>query len=146
MSRLGKIGLFLNVALALFFAVWGFGVYSNRMDWKAESKERQDQLRKLGDALKKTVTEVETTRPQYAQQDARRPILDKWYADQLESLRSGKGVPKELVYKKGVLQYDAQGLPQLAQSSMPPTSLSMAWQASTASTNSTPLCKNRFAR
>jgi hypothetical protein len=113
MSRLGKIGLFLNVALGLFFAVWGFGVYSNRMDWKAESKDRQDQLRKLGDALKKIVPEVEASRPLYIQQDARRPILDKWYADQLESLRSGKEMPKALVYKKGVLEHDAQGLPQL---------------------------------
>ena len=115
MSRLGKIGLFLNLALSLFFAVWGFGLYTNRMDWKAETKERADQLRKMGDARNKLLPELETLKAQYLKEDARRPILDKTYAELLESLRSGKDTPKALVYIKGNLQYDAQDLPRLGE-------------------------------
>jgi hypothetical protein len=114
MSRLGKFGLWLNLALALFFAVLGFGIYVNRMDWKAESKDRQDQLRKLGEAWKTGPFKVEESRAEFAKQEARRPVLDKWEADHIESLRSGKDKPRDLVYNnKGVLQYDAQDLPRL---------------------------------
>ena len=115
MFRLGKLSLWLNLALAVFFAIWGFGLYSNRMDWKAESKDRSDQLRKLGAEISKMVPEVEATRPLAGQQDDRRPKLNAWYAAQLESLRSGKDKPKALVYNKGLLQYDAQGLPKLGE-------------------------------
>lgn len=115
MSRLGKIGLWLNLALGIFFAVWGFGVYSNHMDWKAETKERADQLKKISDARNKIQAEVNATRPLFEVQEARRPGLDKFYADQLEKLRSGKERPKALVYNKGVLVYDAQGLPRLGE-------------------------------
>jgi cell division protein FtsB len=115
MSRLGKAALFLNVALGIFFAVWGFGLFSNRIDWKAETKERSDLLRKLGDARNKVLEQVEATRNLPVAQDNRRPVLDKFYADQLENLRNGKGRPKALVYSKGVLQYDAQGLPRLGE-------------------------------
>ena len=89
MSRLGKPSLYLNLALAIFFAVWGFGLYSNRLDWKTESKDRADQLRKLSAEINKMVPAVEETRSLPVVQDLRRPELDKWYAAQLESLRSG---------------------------------------------------------
>ena len=94
MSRLGKLSLWLNLALAVFFAVWGFGLYSNRMDWKAESKDRSDQLRTLGAEITKMDPEVEATRPLAVKQDERRPKLNAFYAAQLESLRSGKEKPK----------------------------------------------------
>src|SRR5947209_5599634 len=114
MSRLGTIGLWLNLALAIFFAVWGFGVYSNHLDWKAETKDRADQLKKISDTRNKIQAEVNATRPLFEHQEARRPILDKFYADQLEKLRSGKERPKALVYNKGVLVYD-QELPRLGE-------------------------------
>jgi hypothetical protein len=113
MSRLGKIGLWLNLALGIFFAAWGFGVYSNHMDWKAETKDRADQLKKISDARNKAQAELNATRPLYEEQERRRPVLDKFYAEQLEKLRSGKERPKALVYNKGVLAFDAQGLPLL---------------------------------
>jgi len=115
MSRLGTIGLWLNLALGIFFAAWGFGVYSNRMDWKAETKDRADQLKKVSDARNKALGELNGIRPRVQQAESRRPILDKFYADQLEKLRSGKERPKALVYKKGVLEYDAQDLPRLGE-------------------------------
>jgi hypothetical protein len=114
MSRLGKIGLFLNLALALLFAVWGFGIFINRTDWTAESKARADQLQKLSQARNKLLEQLEATTPLYITQEKRRPLLDKFYADQLESLRSGKDQPRALIYNKGVLQYDpATTLPRL---------------------------------
>jgi hypothetical protein len=115
MFRLGKLSLWLNLALAVFFAIWGFGLYSNRMDWKAESTERSNQLRKLGGEISKMVPEVQATRPLAGKQDERRPQLNAWYAAQLENLRSGKDKPKALVYNKAVLQYDAKGLPALGE-------------------------------
>jgi hypothetical protein len=115
MFRLGKLSLWLNLALAVFFAIWGFGLYSNRMDWKAESKDRSDQLRKLGGEISKMVPEVEATRLKPVKQDERRPQLNAWYSAQLENLRSGKEKPKALVYNKGVLEYDTQGLPKLGE-------------------------------
>ncbi|CAN5180026.1 hypothetical protein BH10PLA2_BH10PLA2_22170 [soil metagenome] len=114
MSRLGKIGLFLNLALALLFAVWGFGVFINRTDWTLESKTRADQLQKLSQARNKVLEQVQLTRPLYVIQESRRPVLDKFYAEQLEALRSGKDTPRALVYSKGVLQYDpTTNLPRL---------------------------------
>ena len=115
MFRLGRLSLWLNLSLAVFFAIWGFGLYANRMDWKAESKDRSDQLRKLGGEISKLAPEVEATRPAAVEQDARRPTLNAWYAAQLESLHSGKDKPKALVYNKGVLEYDAQHLPKLGE-------------------------------
>jgi cell division protein FtsB len=115
MSRWGTIGLWLNLALGIFFAVWGFGVYSNRMDWKAETKERADQLKKISDARNKSLTELYALRPRLQHQESRRPDLDRFYADQLEKLRSGKERPKALTYNKGVLVYDAKDLPQLGE-------------------------------
>ncbi len=116
MFRLGKIGLWLNVALAIFFAVWGFGVFMNRTDWTAESKARSEQLQKLSQARNKILQQVEEVRPHYLAQEARRPVLDKFYEAQLENLRSGKDRPKALVYQKGVLVYDpATNLPKLGE-------------------------------
>jgi hypothetical protein len=116
MFRLGKIGLYLNVALAIFFAVWGFGVFMNRTDWTAESKTRAEQLQKLSQARNKVLQQVEETRPLYIAQEQRRPVLDKFYETQLEKLRSGKDRPQALVYQKGALVYDqTTNLPKLGE-------------------------------
>jgi hypothetical protein len=115
MSRLGLIGLWLNLALAVFFAVWGFGVYSNHTDWKAETKDRADQLKKLSDARNKAQAELYAIRPLIQQKETLRPAQDKFYADQLEKLRSGKERPKGLFYNKGELVRDPQGLPRLVE-------------------------------
>jgi hypothetical protein len=119
MTTLGKILVFVNLALALVFAFWGLAIYTNRVDFTnakgglfAERKAEIDQIAKgLGDGINRRELAARTV----AAEEARRPVLEREYGKRLETLRTGdKNQPiLGLQYVNGVLQVDAQGLPVL---------------------------------
>src|SRR5262249_6920543 len=54
-----------------------------------------------------------TAVPVVDQLEARRPKLQAWYDEQLKNLREGTQPVQALVFNKGVLQVDAEGVPAL---------------------------------
>lgn len=115
MSRLGKIGLFLNLALALVFAAWGFGLYSNHVKWEDLSADRGKEIKAYGDARNAYWNQLVALQAQVIEEEARLPVMQKWYRDRLESLRNGKdGQPVlALQYDKGKLILDAKKMPKM---------------------------------
>jgi hypothetical protein len=119
----GKILVLFDVALSLMFAFWAYGVNRNRIDFQAENKARADEI----DRFKKVLAPAGDNpllgaegRWQFAVRnlkaaEERRPALVKWYAEQLEALRTGQGKVQALVQNKaGKLQVDpANGQPIL---------------------------------
>jgi len=116
MTRLGKIGLFLNVALACVFAVWGFGLYSNRINWKEQSDARAKELKSLSDARNKVFEQLEPLPALVQAEEERLPKLQAWEEKQLQDLLTGPESlkPKQLAYKDGKVVLDPKtGFPEL---------------------------------
>jgi hypothetical protein len=89
MTRVGRIMLFVNLALSLVFAVWALGLYSNRIDRMAELKARTTDL----ETAKKNLATAEA-RWRAADEalhlaEKRRPELQRWYETELAILQQG---------------------------------------------------------
>src|SRR5229473_3351320 len=112
-TRTGKILVFVDVALSLMFAFWAYGVYRHRIEFPAESKARADEIDRFkkvlapggDDALRGAEARWQFALRNLKSAEERRPALVKWYAEQLEALRTGQGKVQALVYDKtGKLQ------------------------------------------
>src|SRR5438105_12187392 len=96
MTLLGKIMVFVNVALSLVFLFWATGLFQNRIDYTVEHKARSEEIERLkkvlagqGDAGPGAEARWQLAVNQLKATEARRPVLQKFYADKLELLRSG---------------------------------------------------------
>jgi hypothetical protein len=109
MSQTGRILLYVNVALSLAFAFWAFGIYSQRIDRVAENKARVEQI----DGLKKILASAEerwrAARTAAQAAENKRPELQKWYEEQLTTLRTGPGPVFALDLSKGQVKLDPTG-------------------------------------
>src|SRR6266511_1978971 len=115
MKRIGVIGLWINLALSLLFAAWGLGIYSNRLDWKAEVKQRADKIMEVQKVRGGAEAALQAATRTLVQDERRRPAMLSWYEDRIESLKTGKdnkpvAVP---VYSKGEWLYDQNGFPRM---------------------------------
>jgi hypothetical protein len=122
MTTAGKIALLLNIALSIGFAAWGLALYANRVDLTnqksgetaGEYALRDEAIKNLRDnVVPKAMARWSTAVPAVDQLEARRPKLQAWYDEQLKNLREGTKPVQALVFNKGVLQVDAEGVPGL---------------------------------
>ncbi len=112
MTRVGKIFLFVNLALSLVFATWGFGIYSNYINWTDKKiGDREGEFTKRADAIKRVMEargRAETSWNSFLNPpqgllavEASRPKLQARYNELLENLRAGP--VQALVYENGAL-------------------------------------------
>jgi hypothetical protein len=133
MTLLGKILVFANLVLALFFLALGIGIVTNRVDWPGTMKTGPASEMKAGIALKSeeiknwqqnaslALGRYALATPELLKAEKERPEKQQWYADQLSILQTGKDVAgkpymgpiRNLVYKNGQLQFDDKGYPAL---------------------------------
>lgn len=111
MTRLAKILVFVNVAVALLFAYWGVALYTNRVDWKNEAKEHEDPIR----ARQKARAEAEPKWVAAGQQvvfaENLRPQYQKFYAEQINNLLAGNQPVRTIAFRNGQMMFDQQGRP-----------------------------------
>ncbi|HEV2947186.1 MAG TPA: hypothetical protein VGX70_07405 [Gemmataceae bacterium] len=134
MTLLGKILVFANLVLALFFLALGIGIITNRVDWPGTMKSGPASEVKAGIALKSeeiknwqqnaslALGRYALAMPELLKAEKERPEKQQWYADQLSILQTGKdtankpfmGQIRNLVYNKnGQLQLDDKGYPAM---------------------------------
>jgi hypothetical protein len=125
LTTAGRIALFANLALSLLFAFWGFGIYSQRVNWSNKKiGDREGEFAKRDEAIK-LLADRSRPRVQKRWRDATtrvvsletlRPNHQKWYAQQIEILRTGDAKQRILgvVYEQGQVQLDRRtGVPVL---------------------------------
>jgi hypothetical protein len=114
-TLMGKILLFVNLAFSLALAFWGFGIYTNHIDWSDQKVgERMGQfaiwnerIKSVSDlALPRAMSRFQTARAALEDLEARRPKLREWYARELQNLQSGNQAVRAPVYRAGQLQID----------------------------------------
>ncbi len=97
MTLLGKIALFANLALSLLFAFWGFGIYSQRVNWSDKpigGREgryaiRAAEITKLEDAQQRVEKRWREFSQGVRDLEAQRPKKQAWYAEQIKILKTG---------------------------------------------------------
>jgi hypothetical protein len=129
----GKIFVFINLVLGLFFAGMALAVITHRVNWpgikgaapdQAEGliKQKQDEIKKWEQGAQNGLARHEEALKELLVLEEDLPRKQKWYADQLAFLATGKdaaGKPlkdakvSRLVYKGGQLELDDKGYPKL---------------------------------
>jgi hypothetical protein len=99
MTSLGKVLVFVNLALSVAMATWAQGVYSSRIDWSnnkgkdgsrdGELVGRVAKLKEWGDALVPAAHSWNGSRVELTRLDERRNADRVWYEKQLAFNRSG---------------------------------------------------------
>lgn len=124
MINLGKILVFLNLALSVGMAALALGLYSNRIEWAgAKPNESEGEIQKLNVEIKNqqglfapAVHRWNKEKTDLERQEALQARARKFYAEKLDLLVKGKGPGQPidvLVFKDGKMQLDANGLPVL---------------------------------
>jgi hypothetical protein len=121
MTFVGKIMLFLNLALSLGFAMWAFALYTNRIDWTTtksadrpgEYARRDAELQTLKAALTRGEGRLDVAKGGVQLNEEKIPKFQAWYKEQLDKLRTGKNPVQAVVMKDGRLELDPDGLPKL---------------------------------
>jgi hypothetical protein len=122
MTRLGKILVFLNLALSLAMAFWALGVYTHHVDWwtPAATPDRaqgevfrrrdriltQDQSSGLWRNVQTAETRWKSGTVALLTLQPWVPANAKWYQDQLTELHDKADPAKALNYKDGLLVLD----------------------------------------
>jgi hypothetical protein len=117
MTRLGKGFVFASLAFSMMAAVWAYGLYSDRTDWKAELKRLDEQIAERAGALQSAAAGWGQSRAELEALEARRPPHRQWYEAQLAALRSagkGQAIQAPAEARGGVPELDDQGLPRMA--------------------------------
>jgi predicted nucleic acid-binding Zn-ribbon protein len=115
-NLIGRVLVFVNLALSMGFLSWAFALYSSRIDYtgkEGQFKRGEDEIKSQQTELTLAQVRWQAARAQVAEVEARRPALEKWYADRITELRTGQAPVRALVYNKGVLMLDGQGYPAL---------------------------------
>src|SRR5262245_26708801 len=94
MTRLGKLLVFLNVALSVLFAAWAGFMLALRVDWSADKNkggELSARKEKIDATLKNALPQAETRwkaeQARLAALETPRPAERKWYTEQFQILR-----------------------------------------------------------
>lgn len=128
LTTVGKIALFANLALSLMFAFWGFGIYSQRINWTntklgerdGEYTKRDAQIKRLNDARARVearwLAALKSPGGVLAL-EAVRPTKQDWYRKQLEVLRTGGANERlgRIEFEQGRIKIDPKtGLPVMS--------------------------------
>jgi hypothetical protein len=138
MTRLGKVLVFFNFALAAFLAAFAFNVYANGIDWTdskdkgsppmpaGEFAKRAARLKEMWDSVPPTQTNWLTERAKLSKEEASLVADRQWYDKEiryvLDGPAQGKGVLQVAVaakdddkasVKKGQILLDDRGFPAL---------------------------------
>ncbi|HLJ94217.1 MAG TPA: hypothetical protein VKU02_13600 [Gemmataceae bacterium] len=120
----GKIALFANLVLSLMFAFWGFGIYSQRINWSDKKIGDREGEYAIRDA---EIKQLQKSRPNVEKGwldatqavvhlEADRPKKQQWYAQQLAILKTGDAKQKilDIEFEQGRSRIDPKtGLPRL---------------------------------
>src|SRR5438128_1401846 len=104
----GKIALFVNLALSLMFACWGFGIYSLHINWKGEHARLAADI----DKLQKSRPRVDRLWREATQGVVRletlRPEKQQWYTQQIDVLKTGDANQKilDIDFEQGQIKID----------------------------------------
>jgi hypothetical protein len=110
----GKIALFVNLALSLMFAFWGFGVYSQHVNWQGEYAKLGKEIKDLQAAQQRIDGSWRTASQGVLSLESLRPKKQNWYQQQLGILKSGDANQKilDIDFEQGQIKIDAKtGLP-----------------------------------
>src|SRR4051812_29507653 len=124
MTRLGKAFVLVNLAFSMMAAVWAYGLYSDRTDWKAELKRLDEQIAERGAAAQGAATGWGQGRAELEALEGRRPQDRPWYDKHLAALRSaGKGekIEAPVEGRGGQAELDDKGLPKMVAAVDPAT-------------------------
>jgi hypothetical protein len=120
MTRTAKILIYLNLALCLAFAFWAIGLYTNHVDWTDNTKEgkgvfaqRSERIKALGEARIRADARFQAAKTAVAGEEKVRPEFQAWYDNEIQSLRTGKGVPQDPEYVNGEMKLDQKGQPAM---------------------------------
>jgi hypothetical protein len=131
MTMAGKIALFMNLALSVIFAFWGFGIYSQRINWTDKKiGEREGEYAKRAAEIKQ-LQEVRTrvdgrwavalgsANPPRGVLglEALEPVKQAWYKQQLDILKTGDAKQKILAidFEQGRIKVDPRtGFPVMS--------------------------------
>jgi hypothetical protein len=99
MTTLGKVLVFVNLALSVVMAGWAQGIYASRIDWSAQTgkdgrpngelKARQERITELNTAIGPAAFSWNEGRATVARLDTLRDTERQWYEGELALLRSG---------------------------------------------------------
>lgn len=125
MTTAGKIALFVNLALSLMFAFWGFGIYSQRINWtdkkigerEGEYAQRDVEIKHFQPAVRQRIDTLwrQTTKV-VLDLEKLRPEKQKWYQEQIEILKTGNANQKILgiAFDQGRIKIDPRtGFPEM---------------------------------
>ena len=132
MTKLGKYLVIANLVLSLCFLGLAVGYATNRINWSGKEKGpagedvgvelKKKQMAEWVRARDEALTRYVAAFPDLLKVEQERPAKQKWYADQLSILQTGKDTEKKafagqignLVYQNGQVQLDQKtGMPTL---------------------------------
>jgi hypothetical protein len=130
MTMAGKIALFMNLALSVIFAFWGFGIYSQRVNWTDKKiGEREGEYAKRATEIKQLVDARNRVDGRWAAAlgsanpprgvlglEALWPAKQAWYKQQIDILKTGDANQKILgiEFEQGRIKINPKtGLPVL---------------------------------
>src|SRR5262249_40654429 len=87
-TRAGRILVYVTVVLAFGMAVWSWGLYSSRIDYKAQQDKRKATINELWKQLAGAEERQRASLVALRTSEARRPMHLASYAAELEHLRS----------------------------------------------------------
>jgi len=105
MTKAGRIALFANLALSLLFAFWGFGIYSQRINWtdkkiaerEGEYATRAAEIKQFQDTSRRRIEDRwRLASHNVLRLEASRPEKQAWYNQQIELLKTGDANQKIL--------------------------------------------------
>lgn len=112
----GRIALFANLALSLLFALWGFAIYSQRVNWtnkrigdrEGEYALRDAQIKQLDGVRHKVDGRWLQATKDVLYWEAQRPEKQNWYAQQINILKTGDAKQRILgiAFEQGQIQKD----------------------------------------
>jgi len=124
MTALGKLLVFLNVALCLVLFTWALTLYTQRVDWAGQGSNNQPkgEVAKLVDKLKPGLfnelnsaeSRFQTAADNLDRIDGIRKTNQGFYEAQLKLLNENTGPVQEVVFENGKIALDPKGFPKMA--------------------------------
>lgn len=87
-TRAGRILVYVTLVLGFGMAVWSWGLYSSKVDYKTQQEKRKGVINDLWKQLAGAEERQRTTLAALRTSEARRPMHQAFYAAQLEHLRT----------------------------------------------------------
>lgn len=116
MTTAGKIALFANLALSMMFAIWGFGIYSQRINWSdkkigerdGEYAIRATEIKQLEETRQRVYRRWLDSTQGLVRLEELRPKKQAWYKQRIDILKTGNATQKieDIVFEQGRIKLD----------------------------------------